>query len=481
MALDQYHNHLAFLLVLTLTSKTMKKIICLLAICSLLGCVKKLELKPDSTLVLPVTIQDFENLLDNTQVMNNTVGIKYASSDEYRVKTLAIFESLPRPLMKSAYIWQSNLFNGLAQVEDWTIPYKQIFICNSVLDVLAKQNISIDTDKNRIKGWALFARAYAFYNLVSIFSKGYDSGTALNDLGIPLKLNSSVSEIVQRSSLEETYNQIISDALQASELLQQDIPLDNKNRPSKIAAFAFLARVCLSMRKYDRAEFYADKSIALYATLIDYKSLPVYLKQSSFSINSEETIYFSQDQSPIYGTMWNGTSTTVDEELIKLYSQNDTRLAVYYRLATNGNYITKGINSISNSPFTGLATDEMYLIKAECLARQGLTSSSMDVLNQLLIKRWDPNATNPVKAYEKLIAATPEIALNNILLERRKALVNRGLRWTDLKRLNLEGRNIVLTRKLGDKIYTLEPNSPRYVMPIPDDELALSGIQQNIR
>ncbi|SEM08104.1 hypothetical protein SAMN05216436_101351 [bacterium A37T11] len=55
----------------------------------------------------------------------------------------------------------------------------------------------------------------------------------------------------------------------------------------------------------------------------------------------------------------------------------------------------------------------------------------------------------------------------------------RGLRWMDIKRLNKEGANITLTRNLNGQIYTLPPNDPRFALPIPEDVIDLSGMQQN--
>ena len=126
-------------------------------------------------------------------------------------------------------------------------------------------------------------------------------------------------------------------------------------------------------------------------------------------------------------------------------------------------------------PFGGLATDEVYLIKAECLARKGQVSESISVLNQLLIKRWKTGTFIP------LTAINAQDALSKILTERRKELVFRGIRWTDLKRLNRENANISLTRTLNGQTFTLLPNELRYVFPIPDDELSQSNIQQNPR
>ena len=45
----------------------------------------------------------------------------------------------------------------------------------------------------------------------------------------------------------------------------------------------------------------------------------------------------------------------------------------------------------------------------------------------------------------------------------------------------MEGANITLKRDLDGTIYTLPPNDPRYVMPIPQDEINLSHIEQNAR
>jgi hypothetical protein len=67
------------------------------------------------------------------------------------------------------------------------------------------------------------------------------------------------------------------------------------------------------------------------------------------------------------------------------------------------------------------------------------------------------------------------------LLERRRELLFRGLRFTDLLRLNKEGYQIALLRNLNGQQYALPPNSPLYVLPIPPDEIALTGEEQNPR
>ncbi|WEK17847.1 MAG: RagB/SusD family nutrient uptake outer membrane protein [Candidatus Pedobacter colombiensis] len=459
----------------------MKKMMMILVIFAVLGCTKKLDLKPDSLIVVPKSAKDLQLILDNTDVMNVTPNIGHVSADEYFFSSLQAWQSLYSPVTRAASVWQKDIYAGVTQVSDWIRPYSTIYYSNTVLDILASQDISNDNEKRVLKGWALFARAYAYYNLVSLFSKAYDPLSASQDLGVPLKLNANIDEILQRSTLEQCYNQIILDAKAAGDLLQQDIISNKRSRPSKVAAYALLARVYLNMGKFTEAEAYADKTLSLYSTLTDYNLIS---KTADFglSFNSEEIIYLTS-QYPDYDELNPGLETAygIVPELINLYNPSDLRLPIYFQKNTLGNYNIRSVYTGSSTLFSGLATDEIYLIKAECLARRGETLQSMSYLNQLGIKRWNPNATSPSKPYENLIANTPEIALDKVLIERRKALVFRGIRWTDLKRLNVEGRNITITRKLDDQIFTLEPNSPRYVLPIPDDEVALSGVAQNVR
>jgi len=110
----------------------------------------------------------------------------------------------------------------------------------------------------------------------------------------------------------------------------------------------------------------------------------------------------------------------------------------------------------------------------------GNFQKAMEVLNNLLQTRW--KIINGTSTFNEIIAQDASEALQIILTERRKQLCFRGLRWTDLRRLNLENNFAkTLTRHVGAETYTLPPNSSRYVYPIPDDEISLSGIQQNIR
>lgn len=455
----------------------------LVFIITICGCKKDfLEAKPSTTLVTPSTLADYQAMLENVDVINRaTPGLLQMASDDYIFVSTAAWESTLFNAERNSYIWAKDLFDGQKEIKDWNVGYSGIFICNNVLEGLNKIAITATNQKewNNIKGWALFMRAYLLYDLVRSFSPAYDSQTAMNDLGMPIRLKPGVDEIESRSSVEQTYNQILSDLAAANSLLFTEMTANNKERPSKVAVCALYARIYLSMRYYNKAEEYAENVLNLYNTLIDYNTIDI-SQRVQFTMNNTETILNTTVISNYYTTISVGgfiDLVTVNPTLYSLYNNNDLRKNVFFGVnpITGSIYMKLGYAGAYSSPFTGLATDEIYLIKAECLARKNRVSNALSVLNTLLINRYKTGTFIP------LTATDPINALSIILTERRKELIWRSLRWSDLKRLNKEGANITLSRTINGQTYSIIPNSPRYIFPIPDDEIAMSGIEQNMR
>src|SRR5690606_17026738 len=111
--------------------------------------------------------------------------------------------------------------------------------------------------------------------------------------------------------------------------------------------------------------------------------------------------------------------------------------------------------------FSGLTTAELYLVLSECEVRLGNVIESLSYINPLLEKRFDGSFTS-------IDTPDAESLLVIILEERRKELVFRGLRWMDLKRLNLDFRfQKAITRELFGNTYVLLPQSEKYVVPAP--------------
>jgi starch-binding outer membrane protein, SusD/RagB family len=445
---------------------------------------KFLDAKPSSSLVVPSTLSDFQALLDQTDaydgsIMNVTPALGELSTDEYYL-TYSFWNSLSTPVYQNCYIWAPDIYQGETNIDDWNTPYEAIFYCNVVLDGLTGFSVSSDQqqDYNSIKGSALFMRAFNFFNLATIFAPMLDSSTYTSDLGIPLRLTSSIDVPSTRATVQQTYDQIISDIDQAIPLLPSPINYTYRNRPSLPAAYALLARVYLSIRNYDKASLYADSCLQLYNTLINYNTVSFNSSYIEFSRLNNETIWQNSfDQaSTVIQQLDYSPGVSIDTNLSNLYKANDTRQSLFFYLYQPDVINLNGLYNGTFLPFTGLAIDETYLIRAECNARAGDISDAANDLNTLWQNRLTTGSYMPV---QPTIAQDSLMSL--ILLERRKELIFRGVRWTDLRRLNKEGANITVTRVLNGQTYTLPPNSPLYVLPIPPDVITLSGIQQNQR
>jgi tetratricopeptide (TPR) repeat protein len=311
----------------------------------------------------------------------------------------------------------------------------------------------------------------SFYQLSVVFCKPYDSSTAATDLGLPLRTSGDVLQVYPRANLLDTYDLVFRD-LKAS---IHDLPqISNyKTRPSKAASYALLSRIYLSIGDYDNALKYADSTLAIYDDLLDYNTLNS-TDPLPFAIFNTDVL-FHASLSP--NGLLRVSGCAVDTILYKEYEENDLRKSLFFRQGTGGLTLFKGTYTASSlEHFGGIAIDEVYLNRAECYARKADVTSAMKDLNTLLRTRWR------IGTYVEKTAEDADDALRKVLSERRKELIFRGLRWADIRRLNKDARFAkTLVRKINGNTYQLPPGDPRYTYPIPDDEINVSGIQQNVR
>lgn len=452
-----------------------KYLIIIAALFGATSCNKYLDAVPDKSLTVPTTLQDMTALLDNDIIaIYSNPALGEIGSDDYYLE-YTTYQSRTPLIARNAYTWQTDVFQGNTVI-DWDFPYRAVYYSNVVLDNLGSIRVNTvnQTTFNIAKGRALFYRAFAFYNLAQLFAKPYIPKTAATDLGIPLRLDADLNTKSVRSTVRQTYDQIIKDLLEAKDLLPSQVSTNTPNIPSRAAAFAMLARVYLNMQDYNNALAFADSALNLNSTLMDFNAVDTKQTLSFPYPANPEVLYQAYEALYFYFT---GPRTIVDSTLYDSYDHNDLRRAVFFatRAATGTKYF-KASYTGTYDLFCGLATDEMYLIQSECYAREGDVAEAMKALNAPLTKRWR------MGTYLPFTASTPSEALDIILKERRKELIFRGLRWSDLRRLNQDPQYaITLTRVLNGQIYTLPPNDPRYVYPIHEDEIKLSGIQQNAR
>ncbi|MFT3947186.1 MAG: RagB/SusD family nutrient uptake outer membrane protein [Agriterribacter sp.] len=429
--------------------------------------------KPDQSLVIPSSLRDYQAILDNDYVMNGIVsgtGLVPAmgemGADDYTISQ-NYFNNLITPFKKNCVTWSTSIYTG-ETVWDWNIPYISIFYANTALEGIGKisPNDAEIESWNNIKGSALFYRAHLFYQLAQVFAPPYDKLTAATEPGIPLRLSTTATEKLDRSSLEDTYRRVIHDLLEAKAILPEQ-PLF-KTRPSKTSANALLARVYQTMEIYDSALIYCNEALAANSALLDYNLLDT-TTTFSFPRFSDEVIFNAiMISSAGYPYPTTAGINIVDTSLFQSYVSDDLRRPCFFRNYGNGNTALGGLSGGYHF-FAGIATDELYLIKSECLARAGNIPDAMEKLNTLLIKRWKTGTFIP------FAASSEDEALNIILSERRKELCFRGLRWTDLRRLNKDNRFAkTLYRYINNTWYSLPPGDKRYTYPIPDDVLSFN-------
>lgn len=438
------------------------------------GCKKYLDFKADKNLVVISSLDDMQALFDDfSTITQGDPGSGEISSDDYYLTSedwSALNETFRR-----MYIWEKD-FLFPASYNEWLNTYRKVYYANTVLEhlLLHDRTEGNHLTWDNLKGQAYFFRAEAFLQTAIIWTLAYDENTARTDLGIPLRLTTDFNEKSVRSNVEETYAQITEDLRHAISYL----PLRQLQvtRPSKQAAYGLMARTYLAMREYDSCKKYTDLCLQEGNLLMDYNNAGspdnVDLDGSTpFQQFNLEIIFESIIPNP---RPLGAARAKIDSTLYRLYDDNDLRKRAFFRDNGNGSFGFKGRYSLG--PFGGIATDEIFLMRAECLARKGATTDAMNDLNTLMLKRWDNSVTFPV-----FTASSPEHALSLILIERRKELVMRGLRWMDIKRLNKEGANISLSRIVNNQRYILPANDLRFALPIPEDVIALSGMQQNPR
>lgn len=451
----------------------MRIIFSLLAIALLLGCDDTfLDIKSESNLVIPKSVEDVTGLMNNTVMFNGVcTELGTVGGDEFIVRD-GLLHTLTVPWQRNAYIWADEVYEGQT-IGDWNNAYQRILYCNIALETLDKLNAEEIEEARIAKGSALFYRAYSHYLLQQQFGMPYVANSAQRDLGIPLKVESDVTLRSVRSTVEETYNQIIED-LKTAVILLPTIS-ENRYSASKSAAYALFAKVYLDMQDYDKALTHVDLCLGIQNRLLDYNDIPIgaSIPFSTKPIENVEIIYYAS----MLPSAILRTSYSISPEVLELYSDDDLRKEVYFTRNVDGRILFKGsyLGFGNGIYFVGLAVDEMYLIAAECLARLGRDESARNMISTLLRHRI-------TKGSLINLPTGGEALLTYILEEKRRQLVFRGTRWGDLRRLNQDVRfSKKIERHIDGASYILEPNAKKYTWPIPDAAVLYSDIIQNER
>lgn len=178
------------------------------------------------------------------------------NTDEQLHSTWSAFDRF----QEQAYQWKDidEVSNPETPHQLWEAHYAAISTCNETLDHIdkAKDKEAYDAQK----GEALLCRAFAMFQLSTVFCQAYDKTTAQNNLGLPYPKQPErvVGRLMERGTLAELYKNIENDLVEGMKLVgtKYDKP---KFHFTKQAAYAFATRFYLYAQQYDKAVEYANK------------------------------------------------------------------------------------------------------------------------------------------------------------------------------------------------------------------------------
>ena len=351
----------------------------------------------------------------------------------------------------------------------WSAIYVSINRANNVIAKIPPVTDPLFTTalKNQYLGEAKFIRALCYFDL----ARGWG--------GVQLVLDptGSIDNIPARtrSSLADTYAQILSDLTDAEALLPVGAPI-NRIRVTQETVWALRARVHLYKQEWALADQYASKLI----------SSPNYKLVSPFSswfagnvIGTQESIFeleFSaqnpstiraQMQHPSRGGTYRYAPTDAFVQILRDKNVAGGRRALIDSVTQSG--ITQWFGNLyyrnpATDPAYILRIAEMYLIRAEARAHTADLSGSLDDLNEIRKRAGIPISTS----------ATEEDLLLDIENERRLEFALEPHRWYDLVRT---GRAKVVLEGLSS---ATKVDSWENVFPIPNLQIQLDrNLKQN--
>ncbi|WP_372934191.1 RagB/SusD family nutrient uptake outer membrane protein [Mariniphaga sediminis] len=484
-------------------------IIVLIAIVAFTSCDDFLEEYPSKQSNQPIkTTEDLDLLLNN--VIDYSFEYNYAAmcaTDNAAVDTFH-YKFQPKIFTNSNslgwFLWDEYVLKNANEHTDWVKEFGKIGKANLVLDFLNEVE-GPEAEKEELRYEAHFVRAYSYFNLVTVYCLPYSEENA-GEAGLPLRTTISVEQSLERATLQETYDFIEADikmALKTGAKEWRDLPW----RYSLPAVEAFAARFYLYIGKYDMALTHASNALDAHSQLVSFEEVmyqngELYNWLGLGSLYPYSKIMTSADMfrwPELYYNRFLGQRTYYQhaypsEKLINIYDTTDIRYDALFvenvRVGTSlSPYVGYAYLGSGNYIPSGPTTGEMYLIRAECYARQGnaaQTSANVEALRQARYKAAD---------YEPLEYPAGEKELTQLVIDERNREFPFTLRWYDLHRINRDPLldNVTISRTFYSlngnlpeldaplKTYTLDAGSRRYAFPLTENEIISSGeeLEQN--
>lgn len=334
--------------------------------------------------------------------------------------------------------------------------YEAINSANSIIAGIESVNdpLLTSSEKNKILGEAHFIRALGYFDL----ARGWG--------GVQLQLQPTndlnALKGIKRSSLNETYDQVLADLIKAEELL----PEDNitRNRAQKSVARALRARLHLYREQWDDAEKYA--SLVISNGKYDLvKPFNTFFEAPFLSSESVFELTFSTNDRNSYWNLWYPSSVggqytlkPSDAVVKKLNDPNigGSRNSIIAGSGTSVYGVLYNTISSSTDPSYVIRIAELYLIRAESRAKKSTPNleGALSDLNEIRSRADVPE----FKSSDK------NIIIKAIEDENSIEFAFEGHRWFDLVRTKRAGVVLGVT----DSNFWLFPLPQSDILSDPD-------------
>lgn len=441
-----------------------------------------------------------------------------------------------------AYNWEDITETGEDESpqELWNRHYLAIASANAAIDLIEGKGSPAEYTEQL--GEALLCRAYAMFQLSTVFCKAYNPATASTDLGLPYPTHPEkvVGTVYTRGTMEDLYGQIDKD-------LQRGLPLvsSNYSKPkfhfNTEAAKAFAARFYLYKGDFAKAITYATEVLGADPTA-KARDWDAY---SALNMNDQirpeawvsadekcnfllQTVYseWGAISGPYrYGDKYaHSYRITYDEDIaskgpfgaanstFKQRVWSNTALAKLFHRKVPYEFeytdLQAGIG-FAHAEYAVFTTEQLLLERAEAYALSGELQKAVDDYNTIMkiyqkypktftlkqivdfyngVNYYTPKKATVKKHFVKPVytidaeGSDQEALLQAILHLRRIMEVGEGYRMQDVKRYG-----IVIYRRQTNTSYTISAvtdsltvDDPRRAIQLPQDVIT-SGLEPNDR
>ena len=447
----------------------MKKILYILFLLPLaISCNDLVDVVPKGKSI-PTTVDDLAYLMNASSRKSSNVAVSIHGpelmTDDCELAESGgpmNFEALNQS-GKNRYIWAPYIFTSNEVDGDWSNMYNSNYVVNYVIREVGNMKEGVVYTRNEVEGRARVHRAMNYFLLANLYAKQYDPATAAADPGVPLVTDIEFKGNYPRSTVGQVYKFIVDDLTAAIPLLER--PADEfAHIPGKAAAYSLLARVNLFMGDYDEAYKNADEALKLKSALVDYNGIKLLDPETAlFGIEGYEPEMVANPETMYYRFRVAAPDLPMSGDMSSQYDR-DNDLRFRYMMADLAIFGMEGYLLCNYVHHSGIMTAEVWLTKAEAALRKSASdpAAAREALNHLRKHRMDKATYEPVTENDS------QRLLQLILDERRRETRMSVLRWFDLRRLNRDAATAKTFSHTGGGVtYTLTPESPLYVLPIP--------------